>query len=249
MSARVRLDVALLERGLVQSRARARDAILRGTVLVNGHTAHKAGLAITDTDIITVADPAADYVARSALKLIAGLEFSGFDPVGLVCLDLGASTGGFTQVLAERGARKIYAVDVGHGQLHPRVSGLPEVISLEGTDARALDRTLVPDPIELLVCDVSFVSLVKIIGPALALCAPDARAVLLIKPQFEVGRDHIGKGGLVVPGPHVEAAINAVISHQEALGWRLQATIASPIAGGDGNRETIATFIRANVGG
>lgn len=239
---RTRLDIALEQRGLAQSRARARDAILRGTVSVNGAVAGKPSQMVGETDAIALDDPAARYVSRAALKLIEGLERSGFDPQGKICLDLGASTGGFSQVLAERGARKIYAVDVGHGQLHEDVAGLADVISLEGVNARDLTADLITEPVEFLVSDVSFVSLIKIIDAPSSLCAPGALAIVLIKPQFEVGRDNIGKGGIVMPGPHVEAAVEAVAAHMEALGWQRAGLWPSPIKGGDGNGEFLAGF-------
>lgn len=241
---RIRLDIALEQRGLVPSRARARDAILRGTVLVNGEPAQKPNQQVSETDEITLDDPASGYVSRAALKLIAGLDSTGFTPGGKICLDLGASTGGFTQVLAERGAAKIYAVDVGHGQLHANVASLPNVISLEGTNARDLSRELIVEPITMLVCDVSFVSLLKVIDAPAALCGPGAQALLLIKPQFEVGRDHIGRGGIVKPGPHVQAAVAAVIARMEDLGWQRAGIWESPVKGGDGNTEFIAGFTK-----
>lgn len=243
---RTRLDIALEQRGLVPSRARARDAILRGTVMVNGEPARKPNQQISDTDTLTLDDPASPYVSRAALKLIAGLEASGFDPKGKICLDLGASTGGFTQVLAERGAARIYAVDVGHGQMHADVERLGPVVSFEGTNAKDLTRELIPEPVQLLVSDVSFVSLTKIIDAPSALCAPDAEAILLIKPQFEVGRDNVGKGGIVIPGPHVEESVQAVIAKMSSLGWILALDIPSPIPGGDGNIERLAAFRRAD---
>lgn len=239
---RTRLDIALEQRGLAQSRARARDAILRGTVSVNGVVAGKPSQLVGEADAIALDDPAARYVSRAALKLIEGLDKSGFDPEGKICLDLGASTGGFSQVLAERGARKIYAVDVGHGQLHEDVAGLADVVSLEGVNARDLTADLIAEPVEFLVSDVSFVSLIKIIDAPSSLCAPGAQAIVLIKPQFEVGRDHIGKGGIVVPGPHVEAAVEAVAAHMETLGWERAGLWPSPIKGGDGNGEFLAGF-------
>lgn len=240
----IRLDIALERRGLCQSRARARDAILRGTVTVNGVPAKKPNQSISDDDLVIIDDPAAHYVSRAALKLIAGLDAGAIPVAGKTCLDLGASTGGFTQVLAERGAAKIYAVDVGHDQMHPAVLALPQVTSLEGINAKSLDRSVIVDAIDLLVCDVSFVSLVKIIDAPLALCAPDAQAVLLIKPQFEVGRDNVGKGGIVVPGAHVEASVAAVIETMTDAGWTLINRLPSPVAGGDGNLEHIAVFTR-----
>lgn len=241
---RIRLDIALEKRGLCPSRARARDAILRGTVTVNGAAAGKPSQLVGESDAIALDDPASRYVSRAALKLVEGLEKSGFDPQGKICLDLGASTGGFSQVLAERGAQQIYAVDVGHGQLHNDVAGLDNVRALEGVNARDLTPELIAEPIAFLVSDVSFVSLTKIIDAPSALCAPGAQAILLIKPQFEVGRDHIGKGGIVVPGPHVEAAVEAVMVHMEALRWERAGLWPSPIRGGDGNGEFLAGFRR-----
>ncbi|WP_404405786.1 TlyA family RNA methyltransferase [Pelagibacterium halotolerans] len=242
MSERERLDRALEARGLVPSRARASDAIKRGVVTVNGITARKAGQQVAHDDVIAISDPVGGYVSRAALKLVAGLDGAGFDPKGKVCLDLGASTGGFSQVLAQRGAEKIYAVDVGHGQLHPDIAALPNVVSLEGTNARDLDEALVPEPIDMLVCDVSFVSLAKVISPPSKLCKLGAEAVLLIKPQFEVGRDFIGKGGIVIEGSHVDAAVQAVIDHMAQLGWTLVMRLPSPLTGGNGNMEYIAAF-------
>lgn len=249
MSERQRLDVALEQRGLVPSRSRARDAVARGTVSVNGAPASKAGQLVGPDDLVTIDDPASGYVSRAALKLIAGLDASGFEPRGKTCLDLGSSTGGFTQALLERSAEKIFAVDVGHGQLHGDIAADPRVISLEGTNARDLSEALIPDAVDLVVSDVSFVSLTKILDAPLSLCAPDAQAILLVKPQFEVGRDHIGKGGIVVPGPHVEDAIGAVIAFMERRGWRLAGRITSPLAGSDGNIETVAFFTRGNQRG
>lgn len=244
MAERIRLDIALEQRGLMQSRARARDAVLRGTVRVNGVAAAKPGQMVGETDSIEVDDRAARYVSRAALKLIAGLDAGGIDPAGKVCLDIGASTGGFTQVLAERGAAQIYAVDVGHDQLHERVRALPVVVSLEGTDARALTRELVPEPVELLVCDASFVSVTKILVSALGLCAPGADAVILIKPQFEVGREHVGRGGIVTDEAAIAIAIETVIAFATKLGWTHKMTLPSPIFGGGGNAEAVALFRR-----
>ena len=197
MAERIRLDIALEERGLAPSRSRARDAILRGTVRVNGTLSDKPGQLVAADDIIEIADPASRYVSRAALKLVAGLDAAGINVTGRTCLDVGSSTGGFTQVLAERGAAKIYAVDVGSGQLHPTIRALPIVTMLEQTNAKQLTQNQIPEPIDLLVCDVSFVSILKILSAPLALCRPGADAVLLIKPQFEVGREAIGKGGIV----------------------------------------------------
>jgi 23S rRNA (cytidine1920-2'-O)/16S rRNA (cytidine1409-2'-O)-methyltransferase len=245
MSERIRLDLALEVRGLAPSRARARDAILRGTVQVNGATARKPHQLVAATDAITLDDPAAGYVSRAALKLIAGLDAGGISPQGKVALDVGSSTGGFTQVLLERGAAKVYAVDVGHGQLHGSLRADPRVVSLEGTNARDLDAGSVPEPVDLLVCDVSFVSVGKVLRAPLALCRAGAEAVILIKPQFEVGREKIGKGGIVSDEQAIAAATVAVIDFLAAEGWRLTTALPSPIAGGDGNRETVAVFAKS----
>lgn len=245
MSERIRLDQALELRGLLPSRARARDAVLRGTVTVNGSVARKPNQQVGADDVIGLDDPAAGYVSRAALKLVAGLEAGAIDPAGQICLDLGASTGGFTQVLLERGASRVYAVDVGHDQLHERLRAEPAVVSLEGVNGRDLTAELIPEPIELIVSDVSFVSILKVIDPTLALAAPHAEAVILIKPQFEVGRDRIGKGGIVSDEAAIAEAVERVIAHFVAAGWERRFSVASPIAGGDGNREIVAGFRRS----
>jgi len=244
MSGRRRLDQAIEARGLLPSRARARDAIRRGTVAVNGLVASKPNQQVSDTDAIALADPAAAYVSRAALKLIAGLDASGIAVTGRTCLDLGASTGGFTQVLLERGAKRVHAVDVGHGQLHERIVADPRVAAMEGVNARDLGRTEIPEPIDLLVCDVSFVSVTKVLAAPLVLCAPEADAVILVKPQFEVGREHVGKGGIVGDAAAIASATVDVAAFMAAHGWELSVALPSPIAGGDGNRETVAVFSR-----
>jgi 23S rRNA (cytidine1920-2'-O)/16S rRNA (cytidine1409-2'-O)-methyltransferase len=244
LNERIRLDIALERRGLLPSRARARDAVLRGTVRVNGAVAGKPGQLVGPGDSISLADPAADYVSRAALKLLAALDAGGIDARGKICLDVGASTGGFTQVLLERGASKVYAVDVGRQQLHASLRGRPEVVALEETNARDLDASRVPEPVDLLVSDVSFVSVTKVLATPLSLCRADAEAVILIKPQFEVGRAFVGKGGIVTDQAAIARAEADVVAFMTGLGWRLRCTLPSPIAGGDGNRETLAIFAR-----
>lgn len=244
MSGRNRLDQELESRGLLPSRARARDAILRGTVTVNGTVAQKPHQPVGPDDVIGLDDPAARYVSRAALKLVAGLDAGRIEVAGKTCLDLGASTGGFTEVLLERGARKVYAVDVGHDQLHQRLGDDSRVISLEGVNGRDLTRELVPEPVELIVSDVSFVSIIKVIGPALALAAPGAEAIVLIKPQFEVGRERIGKGGIVTDDAATTDAVLRITAFLAEAGWVQRFSLASPIAGGDGNREIVAGFAR-----
>ena len=237
-----RLDIALQERRLLPSRARARDAILRGTVTVNGEPATKPNQMVAPTDKIALDDPAAGYVSRAALKLIAGLDAGTIDVEGKICLDVGASTGGFTQVLMERGAARIYAVDVGHDQLHRRIRSSDKVIVLEGQNARELTPELIPEPIDLLVCDVSFVSVVKVLTAPLGLCREGADAVVLIKPQFEVGRENVGGGGVVTDQAAIAHATQAVLDFMADSGFSHRLSLPSPIAGGDGNLETVAVF-------
>ena len=241
---RIRLDLALEQRGLMPSRARARDAILRGTVSVNGVPAKKPNQMVGDEDVLTLDDPAAGYVSRAALKLIAGLDAGGISVIGKTCLDVGSSTGGFTQVLLERGAAKIFAVDVGHDQLHESLREDARVVSLEGTNARELAREIISDAIDLLVSDVSFVSVTKVLAAPLGLCGPKAEAVILYKPQFEVGRDFVGKGGIVTDTEASERAMAGVVAFVEGAGFALRCKVRSPIAGGDGNVETVLVFAR-----
>lgn len=244
MSERIRLDLALEQRGLVPSRARARDAILRGTVTINGETAVKQNQMVGRDDKLELSDPAANYVSRAALKLVAGLDAGAIDVTGKVCADIGASTGGFTQVLMERGASRIYAVDVGHDQLHQRLRGSDRVISLEGTNARDLTAETIPEPIDVLVSDVSFVSVIKVLAAPLALCTPTADAVILFKPQFEVGRRNVGKGGIVTDAAAIDAALADVVAFMTEQGFSHRHSVTSPIAGGDGNVETVLVFKR-----
>lgn len=244
MSDRQRLDIAIEQRGLLPSRARARDAILRGTVQVNGSLARKPNQQVCAGDTITLDDPAADYVSRAALKLIAGLKAGGVDADRAVCLDIGASTGGFTQVLLTHGAARVYAVDVGHGQLHETLTSDPRVVPLEGVNARDLTRSEVPEPVDILVADVSFVSLMKVLDAPLSLCAEKCFVILLIKPQFEVGRKYVGSGGIVTDQAAADRAVDAVIRFVTTRGFMPVATLPSPISGGDGNREIVAVFRR-----
>jgi len=246
VSERIRLDLALEQRGLMPSRARARDAILRGTVQINGAPAKKPNQMVGPDDAIVLDDPAAEYVSRAALKLIAGLDAGAVDVSGKVCLDVGSSTGGFTQVLLERGAARVFAVDVGHEQLHESLRRDPRVVSLEGFNARELSRADIPEAVDLLVSDVSFVSVTKVLEAPLGLCGPEAQAVILFKPQFEVGRDFVGKGGIVTDAEASARAMAEVIAFVEAQGFVHRVSVGSPIAGGDGNRETALVFSRAS---
>lgn len=235
----MRLDHLLVKRGLFDSRARARDAILRATVRVDGGLARKPGQAVADDAVIAVDDPARAYVSRAALKLKHGLDVFGLDPRGRRALDIGASTGGFTQVLLERGAAHVTAIDVGTGQMDATIRGDPRVSVRDGINARHLTLDdvggLRPD---FLVCDVSFISLRLALPPALSLAAPGASGLFLVKPQFEAGRAAIGKGGLL-RDPAAAEAIAAALEDWLATseGWQATGLAPSPIEGGDGNRE------------
>ena len=234
-----RLDKAMVERKLVASRARAQDLIRRGLVKVAGATEARPGAIVAAGASIVIADEvAADHVSRGAEKLAAALDHFAFQVEGVVALDVGASTGGFTEVLLSRGAARVYAVDVGHGQLHPRLAHDTRVVSLEGRDARGLDRTRIPEPVGAVVADVSFISLTKALPAALTLAESGAWLVALIKPQFEAGRAAVGKGGIVRDPAARERAVadvQAMVAAQ--AGWRVVGVIPSPIAGGSGNAE------------
>ncbi|WP_295814056.1 TlyA family RNA methyltransferase [uncultured Nitratireductor sp.] len=242
----MRLDQFLVERGFFESRARARDAILRGTVVVDGKPAKKPGQAVAPSADIGVDDPAKGYVSRGALKLLRGLDIFGFDPSGARALDIGASTGGFTQVLLERGAAHVTAIDVGSGQMDARIAMDPRVASLEGVNARNLARehlgASIPD---FLVSDVSFISLKLALPPALAMAAPGACGIFLVKPQFEAGREAIGKGGLLRdPARADEIAEDMKNWLGTNAGWRAVGLVPSPIEGGDGNREFLLAGLK-----
>ena len=224
-----------MERGLFESRAKAQAAVAAGLVSANDVTVRKASEEIP-IDAMLRASAAHPYVSRGGLKLAAALDHFGFDPKGKVCLDVGASTGGFTQVLLERGAAQVYAVDVGRGQLHEALRTRPAVVSLEETDIRALSPARLDARPDLITVDVSFISLKQVLPAALALAKRPAQLVALIKPQFEAGRSAVKKG--IVRDPAVRAAVCADISAFVAeFEWRVLGIIPSPIAGGDGNAE------------
>ena len=241
----IRLDLALVARGLAVSRSQARDLVRRGAVSIGGATATRPGIGISDDDDLAVVDGAGDWVSRGALKLLAALEYFAFDAAGRVALDVGASTGGFTQVLLQRGARQVYAVDVGHGQLHASLTDDPRVVDLSNRDARTLTRAHVPDLVGAIVADVSFISLTKVLPAALALGAPGCWLVALVKPQFEAGRAAVGKGGVVRDPADCERALTNVRDWLAAQsGWCVVGVLPSPIAGGSGNREFLLGAVR-----
>lgn len=234
MSTRQRLDEALVTRGLCASRSRARDAVLRGTVQVDGEQAAKPSQIVGANNVLTIHDEAQAYVSRAALKLKHGLSHFGIDPEGKRALDIGASTGGFTQVLLEQGAAHVTAIDVGHGQMRLQD---PRITLIEGLNARDLSPEHLSGPVEVIVCDVSFISLKLALPPALALAEKGARLVALIKPQFEAGREALGKGGIVTDPLEHERVCREIVEFLTAQGWRVLGLTASPVEGGDGNRE------------
>jgi 23S rRNA (cytidine1920-2'-O)/16S rRNA (cytidine1409-2'-O)-methyltransferase len=233
-----RLDVELVRRGLMVSRAQARAAIEAGKVRVDGAVASKPGQIVTSASAIE-AQAAHPWVSRGALKLAHALDVFGVDPKGRACLDIGASTGGFTEVLLARGARRVIAVDVGHGQLHPKLKADSRVTALESTDARDLTAEAVGEPPNLVVCDASFIGLSKVLSRPLDLAAPEAVLVGLFKPQFEVGPAHVGKGGLVSDVQAVARATSAVEAWLKSKDWPVDQWTQSPITGGDGNQELL----------
>jgi 23S rRNA (cytidine1920-2'-O)/16S rRNA (cytidine1409-2'-O)-methyltransferase len=234
MTARERADRLLVARGLFESRAKAQAAIAAGLVTADDRPVQKPSDELP-LDARIAAAAAFPWVSRGGVKLAHALDALAIDPTGKTCLDVGASTGGFTEVLLARGARRVFAVDVGRDQLHPRLRGRPEVVSLEATDIRTLDAARIA-PVDLVVIDVSFISLKLALPAALSLAAPRAELVALVKPQFEAPRRHRKRG--VVRDPAVHAAVCADIeAFVASLGWRVIATLPSPIEGGDGNRE------------
>jgi 23S rRNA (cytidine1920-2'-O)/16S rRNA (cytidine1409-2'-O)-methyltransferase len=235
MPLRKRADLLLVERGLFESRARAQAAIKAGLVRVGEAVLQRPSDEIEVTAEIE-AQAEHPWVSRGALKLMAALDAFAIDSRGRVCLDVGASTGGFSEALLARGARRVYAVDVGDGQLHPRLRERPEIVSLEKTDIRRLDPSALAEPPSLIAIDVSFISLKLALPPALALASPRAELVALVKPQFEAGRRRIKKG--VVRDPAVHQAVCAETETLvSGLGWTVRGVIPSPVAGGEGNRE------------
>lgn len=228
----------LVTRGLAPSRARAQDLIKRGFVLVGGSVCDKPAQDVKDHQTIEISSAAPAYVSRGAEKLLAALDRFGFDPSKRVCLDVGASTGGFTEALLQKGAARVYAVDVGTAQLHERLRDDQRVVSFENFDARRLSSAEAPDPISAITVDVSFISVTKLLAPALQLAAPGAWMVVLVKPQFEVGRDNVGSGGIVRDeAARLDAlqSVRAWIERQPA--WTVAGEMLSPILGGSGNSE------------
>jgi 23S rRNA (cytidine1920-2'-O)/16S rRNA (cytidine1409-2'-O)-methyltransferase len=243
---KLRLDELLVRRGLYATRSRARDAVLRGTVRVNGSGLTKPGALLTAESVVETDDPAQNYVSRAALKLAAGLDHFALVPDGLNALDIGASTGGFTQVLLERGARHVTAIDVGHGQLHVTLLNDSRIANLEGLNARELaPENLGGRKLGFIVSDVSFISLKLALPNALRIAGPGAHCLLLVKPQFEAGREAIGKGGLLKDkslGDKVAQDLSDWLGAQPR--WRSLGLCASPIEGSDGNSEYLLAGVK-----
>ncbi|GAB4358348.1 MAG: TlyA family rRNA (cytidine-2'-O)-methyltransferase [Kiloniellaceae bacterium] len=237
-AAKARADVALVERGLVESRAKAQALIMAGKVFAGERKLAKPGETVAEDQALEVRGQDHPWVSRGGLKLAHALEAFDLDPRGLVCLDIGASTGGFTDVLLQHGAAKVYAVDVGHGQLAWKLRNDPRVVVLERTNARTLTAEQVPEPADLLVCDASFIGLEVLLPAPLALMKPMAAMAVLIKPQFEVGRERVGKGGVVRDAALHQEVCDRIEAWVNALpGWRVEGIVESPITGPEGNKE------------
>ena len=243
MTARERADRLLVARGLFESRARAQAAIAAGLVTADGVPVRKASEAISSAAVIA-AEPAHPYVSRGGVKLAAALDHFHLNVTGRICLDVGASTGGFTEVLVLRGAQRVYAIDVGRDQLHPRLRGRGDIVSMEETDIRTLDPARLAEEPDFATVDVSFISL-KLVMPAVGnILKPRATLLALIKPQFEAGRRDIKKG--IVRDASIHSSVcNDIGAFLTALGWRVGGVAPSAILGGDGNREF---FIEAERG-
>jgi 23S rRNA (cytidine1920-2'-O)/16S rRNA (cytidine1409-2'-O)-methyltransferase len=237
-TAKTRLDALLVARGLAENRSRAQALIMAGLVFSGERRLDKAGAQLSEDTEIEVRGREHPWVSRGGIKLAHGLEHFAVDAAGAVCLDVGASTGGFTDVLLHHGAKKVYAVDVGHGQLDWKLRNDERVVVLERTNARYLTSEQVPEPVDLIVCDASFIGLRTVLPAALALAAPGCRLIALIKPQFEVGKARVGKGG-VVRDPELHAEVCEEIAGwlNGLAGWRVLGIAESPIRGPEGNVE------------
>jgi 23S rRNA (cytidine1920-2'-O)/16S rRNA (cytidine1409-2'-O)-methyltransferase len=235
MTQRMRIDRLLVERGLFESRAKAQAAIAAGRVTADDMIVAKASEEVA-ADAVLRAQPEHPWVSRGGVKLAAALDHFGFDPRGRVCLDVGASTGGFTEVLLARGARRVHAIDVGRGQLHPRLRARRQIVSMEETDIRQLHPEHLDERPQFICIDVSFISLKLVLRPALALAQFPACLLALIKPQFEAGRSELKKGIARNPAVH-RAVCDDIAARIASLGWAVAGVLASPITGGEGNRE------------
>ncbi len=242
---RQRLDEALVARMLYPSRARARDAILRGLVQVDDEPARKPSQMVLSDAKLAITDAGSQYVSRAALKLVHALDHFKIEVKGRECLDIGASTGGFTEVLLERGAKHVFAIDVGHSQMMLR----DDRITLhEGLNARDLEAEYISEDVSLITCDVSFIPLRIALPAALDLMEPGAEIIALIKPQFEVGKDGVGKGGIVKDKNAYERVNQEVSGFLASSGWSVHGLIPSPMEGGDGNSEFLIAAQKITAG-
>ena len=232
-----RLDAALVERGLARSRAQARDIVVSGGVLVDGRSTRKPSTPVDDDTDIAVSHEPDRWVGRAALKLLRAFEVWPLTADGKRCLDVGASTGGFTQVLLVHGAAQVTALDVGRGQLVSSISDDPRVVDLPATNVRTVDSPQLGGPFELVVCDLSFISLTLALPAIRPLVRDDGDLVVLVKPQFEVGREHLGRRGVVTSVHEHRRVLRQVADHALGLGLHLHGAIPSPITGSEGNRE------------
>lgn len=236
--AKMRLDQLLVERGHVESRSKAQALVMAGKVYSETKRLDKAGQQVSENIALEIKGQEHPWVSRGGLKLVKGLEVFGIDPSGKVCLDVGASTGGFTDVLLTYGAAKVYAVDVGQGQLAWKLRQDERVVVLEKTNARYLENEQIPEPVDLIVCDASFIGLRTVLPAPLALAAPGAGLVALIKPQFEVGKERVGKKGVVREAALHEEVCETICSWLENMaGWTVLGVAESPITGPEGNKE------------
>ena len=242
--AKQRIDQLLVSRGLAESRARAQALVMAGLVFVGGRKVDKSGQQVAEDADITVKGRDHPWVSRGGIKLARALDHFELDPTGAVAMDIGSSTGGFTDVLLQRGAAHVYAVDSGTNQLAWKLRQDPRVTVLEQTSARTLTREQIDRPCNWVVCDASFIGLAKVLERPLELAAPDCRLVALIKPQFEVGREEVGKGG-VVRDPALHARVcNEARQWLEGIGWTVKGIVESPITGPEGNVEFLVAARR-----
>ena len=235
--ARSRLDLALVERGIVDTRSKAQALILARRIRVNGEYVDKAGAQVKDDDVLELVELEHPWVGRGGMKLAGAFESFSLDVSGRVCADIGASTGGFTQVMLEKGASKVYAIDVGYGQLDASLRDDPRVINREKTNARYLDATDFDEPVDFVSIDVSFISLELILPAVRSFLAPNGTVVALIKPQFEVGKADVGKGGIVRDPEKRQAAVDRIVAVAAALGFEVRGLVESPVKGAEGNVE------------
>jgi 23S rRNA (cytidine1920-2'-O)/16S rRNA (cytidine1409-2'-O)-methyltransferase len=241
----VRLDQLLVERGLFPSREQARRAVMAGTVEVEGRRVDKPGTEVKPASRVAVLAAREPFVSRAGRKLAHALDHFGVDPAGWVCLDVGASTGGFTDCLLQRGAARVYALDVGYGQLDQRLRNDPRVVVMERINARYLADGALPEPCGLITIDVSFISLLKVVPALLPHLAPRGLLLPMIKPQFEAGRGAVGKGGILRDEELRERVVRECVEGIAALGLDWLGVFDSPVAGVGGNREAFALFQRS----